>query len=212
MTTKISNWDELEADIDRWFSRSPFGVLLQGEDGRAWRLSDEQEAALRQQAKDDILEFVAWQKRRQFLGLLLLLTLAYFFDELAAFSLGVGMPWLMIPVGLVCFVPMMPFVWLFILRRRQRTLKRNFILSLGNATPLTEDIAVNYIRKNRYSYIGKAVFFCMMLIIIVAEQFAPRTTEEMIGVTGIIVFVIGGILLVWALQFLGKINDKKNRL
>jgi hypothetical protein len=212
MATKISNADRIEADIDRWFSSSPFGILLKGDDGRVWRLTEAQATDLRQQAMDDVQDFVSWQHRKQVLSLALMLTLCYHFDWLAETTTDAGMPWLMLPLGLICFAPLTPFLWLLLFRRRQRRLKRNFVRSLNNAVPLNREIAVSYLKKNSFSGVSAGVVFTMILALIVVEQFVPRRVEAIIGIRGMAVFIITGVALALIFELLSRIQDQRNKL
>jgi hypothetical protein len=210
MRSKISNSDKLEADIDRWFNRSPFGIVLKGDKGRLWPLTEAQASQLRQQAIADIQNFLVWQRQKNWLFLLLLIAFAFSFDWLASLSIAVGMPWLMVPTGLVFFAPLMPFVWLFLFRRRQHKLKRNFIQTLDRVTPLTEEIAGNHVKKSNYSKASVLVIFVMILAVICAQLFAPRQVEALLGVKGMIIFVAVGIAIALTFEILQKNMDQQN--
>lgn len=211
MAQRIANLDQLQAEIDRWFSASPYGLLLEGEDGRIWRLTPDQAAELKQLAMDNIQKFVTWQQRCQFLALGLLLALAYSFDWLAVTLTAVGAPWLMFPLGLVCFAPLMPFLWGAAYRRQQKRLRENFIGKLDRSLPLNPDMTRRYMPDKRFAGVARWLFFGVFAIAIVLDQFLPRTIEATIGAQGVAAFLLTGMLLVLAFYLLELAGRRRDR-
>lgn len=214
--------DSEEAVIARWFSDSPYGLLFHGDDGRSWRIRPEEAALWKGRATTALHQFVADSKSIELLSILVaggLAVLAAWIAHKLGFD-GTITGFSAIGTAMSA-MHLLPFLRLYRFRQQQKKLRAEIVASLGMATPLPEDAARPYRRRNIWYGAMYGVVFLMIAYAVTIERFSHGATFSSVdpaaattsGVTPlrIVAPMVVGLGLAWLFYFRAKAFDRQQR-
>lgn len=213
-----------EAAIDRRFSTGPFGLLFHGDDGRAWKVREDQAAGFKTRANDQMLAFIARSSAVEFgtitSGLAFAALIGFLWDwglEPANSKIGAAI------VAFFTMHPLLPLIRIWRFRRAQKAMREEFVRSLGLVSPLPIEAAKPYHQSNIWYPLMYAVIFLMVASVVGFEVFAGHSFNGTFSVSGttmrdeapmpdmriLVLLMVPGLGLSWLFYFLAKARDRK---
>jgi hypothetical protein len=215
-----------EAVIERRFSAGPFGLLFHGDDGRAWKVREDQATGFKSRANDQMLAFIARSSAVEIstiaIGLAMAALVGFLWDwTTGSRSSSVGAATL----AFFSVHPLMPFIRLWRFRREQKAMREEFVRSLGLISPLPIEAAKPYHQTNIWYPLMYAVIFIMVAAVIGLEVFAGHSFDGTFSASGttvldeapmpdmqfLVLLMLPGLVLAWLFYFLAKAQDRKQR-
>jgi hypothetical protein len=213
-----------EAAIERRFSTGPFGLLFHGDDGRAWKVREDQADGFKSRANDHMLAFIgrstAVEMSAIAVGLAIAALVGFLWDwanDSRNSSIGAAI------IAFVSIHPLSPFVRLWFFRRAQKAMREEFVRSLGLVSPLPIEAAKPYQQTNIWYPLMYVVIFLMVTSVVGIEMYAGHSFSGTFTANGtmmtdgapmpdmriLVLLMLPGLALAWLFYFLGKAADRK---